>query len=147
MVRNNQGLTDTYNRFHDADERHPDILKLRELHTQMDRAVLDAYGWQDISTDCTFVLDYEDEEEEENSSGRQKKKPWRYRWPEEVHDEVLARLLELNQKRAEEERLAGTNSENKTKQKKGTKKTIKAQKIASTSPTIPDFPSTSGDTS
>ena len=147
MVRNNQGLTNTYNRFHEADERHPDILKLRELHTQMDRAVLDAYGWPDISTDCTFVLDYEDEEEEENSSGRQKKKPWRYRWPEDVHDEVLARLLELNQKRAEEERLAGTNSENKSKQKKGTKKTMKVQKTAATSPTIPDFPSTSGDTS
>ncbi|MGL4620093.1 hypothetical protein [Chroococcidiopsis sp.] len=29
MVRNNQGLTDTYNRFHDPDENHPDILKLR----------------------------------------------------------------------------------------------------------------------
>ena len=140
MIRNNQGLTDTYNRFHDPDERHPDILKLRELHTHMDRAVLNAYGWQDISTDCTFVLDYEDEE---NSSGRRKKKPWRCRWPEEVHDEVLARLLELNQKRAEEERLAGTNSENKTKQKKGSKKITKPQKTAATSFTIPDFPSIS----
>ena len=108
----------------------------------MDRAVLDAYGWTDISTDCEFILDYEDEEEEENSSGRQKKKPWRYRWSEEVHDEVLARLLELNQNRAEEERLAGTNSENKTKQKKGSRKTAKSQKTAAAYPTIPDFPST-----
>ena len=32
------------------------------------------------------------------------KKPWRLRWPEAVHDEVLARLLALNQQRAEEER-------------------------------------------
>jgi len=143
MVRNNQGLTDTCNRFHDPDERHSDILKLRELHAQMDRAVLDAYGWQDISTDCTFLLDYEDEEDAENSSGRQKKKPWRYRWSEEVHDEVLARLLKLNQKRAVEERLAGTNSENKTKQKKGTKKTTKLRNATVTSLTIPDFPSTS----
>lgn len=40
MVRNNQGLTDTYNRFHDPDENHSDILKLRQLHTACDRAVL-----------------------------------------------------------------------------------------------------------
>nr|WP_298907573.1 type IIL restriction-modification enzyme MmeI [uncultured Nostoc sp.] len=107
MVRNNQGLTDTYNRFHDPDEYDPEILKLRELHTAMDKAVLDAYGWSDISTDCDFILDYEEEEDTENSSGRQKKKPWRYRWREEIHDEVLARLLDLNQKRAEAEILGG----------------------------------------
>lgn len=142
MVRNNQGLTDTYNRFHNPDEHEPDFLQLRELHAQMDRAVLNAYGWTDISTNCEFILDYEDEEDE-NSSGRQKKKPWRYRWPEEVHDEVLARLLELNQKRAEEERLAGTNSETKIKHKKGTKKEKKSRKALAEPPTIPDFASTS----
>ena len=64
MVRNNEGLTKTYNRFHDPDERDPDILKLRELHAAMDRAVLDAYGWSDIPTDCEFLLDYEIDEEE-----------------------------------------------------------------------------------
>ena len=36
-----------------------------------------------------------------------RKKPWRYRWPDEVRDEVLARLLKLNAERAEEEKLAG----------------------------------------
>jgi hypothetical protein len=102
MVRHNEGLTATYNRFHDPDEINPDILKLRELHAQMDRAVLDAYGWTDIPTDCEFLLDYEDEDEEGTSK---RKKPWRYRWPEEVHDEVLARLLKLNQERAEAEKL------------------------------------------
>jgi hypothetical protein len=73
----------------------------------MDRAVLDAYGWTDISTDCVFRLDYEepeDEDAEETGKKRRKKKPWRLRWPEAVHDEVLARLLALNQERAEEER-------------------------------------------
>src|SRR5262249_12779868 len=44
MVRNDEGLTKTYNRFHDPDERSEDILRLRELHGGMDRAVLDAYG-------------------------------------------------------------------------------------------------------
>ena len=102
MVRHNQGLTATYNRFHDPDETNPDILKLRELHAECDRAVLDAYGWQDIPTDCEFRLDYEDEDPDGSSK---RKKPWRYRWSEEVHDEVLARLLKLNQERAEEEKL------------------------------------------
>ncbi len=127
MVRNNQGLTDTYNRFHDPDEYDPEILKLRELHTAMDKAVLDAYGWSDIPTDCDFILDYEEEEDTENSSGRQKKKPWRYRWREEIHDEVLARLLDLNQKRAEAEILGGKGAE-KSKTKGNTKKTRKAGK-------------------
>lgn len=99
MVRHDEGLTKTYNRFHDPDERDPDILKLRELHAAMDRAVLDAYGWTDIRTDCEFLLDYEIDEEEWGD----KKKPWRYRWPDEVRDEVLARLLELNAERHQEE--------------------------------------------
>ena len=30
----------------------------------MDRAVLDAYGWHDISTDCEFRLDYAIDEDE-----------------------------------------------------------------------------------
>lgn len=118
MVRNNQGLTDTYNRFHDPDERDSDILKLRELHAKMDRAVLDAYGWTDIPTACEFLLDYEEEEDESNS---RRKKPWRYRWPEEVHDEVLARLLDLNQKRHEAEILGGKHAETKAKSKKSRK--------------------------
>ncbi|MHC5916970.1 MAG: Eco57I restriction-modification methylase domain-containing protein, partial [Nostoc sp.] len=140
MVRNNQGLTDTYNRFHDPDERHPDILQLRLLHAQMDRAVLDAYGWTDISTDCTFLLDYEDEEDEENTSKRQKKKPWRYRWPEEIHDEVLARLLELNQQRAEAEILGGKAAD-KSKAK-ATKKANKSRgKEATNLIIIPGFSS------
>jgi hypothetical protein len=115
MVKNNEGLTKTYNRFHDPDELSPDILKLRELHDAMDRAVLDAYGWTDLKPTCEFLLDYEDEddenEEETGSTGRTRKKPWRYRWPDEFRDEVLARLLDLNQKRAELERLSGAAAE------------------------------------
>lgn len=104
MQRSHEGLTKTYGRFHDPDERDPDILKLRELHAAMDRAVLDAYGWHDIPTDFEFLLDYEIDEDEWSEK---KKKPWRYRWPDDVRDEVLARLLELNAERAREEALAG----------------------------------------
>ena len=109
MIRNDEGLTKTYNLFHDPEERSPDIERLRALHAAMDRAVLDAYGWTDIPTACEFRLDYEEDEDEPEPTGRrrQKKKPWRYRWPDLVRDEVLARLLKLNAERAQEEKLAG----------------------------------------
>ena len=103
MIRNDEGLTKTYNRFHDPYENDPAIAKLRELHAAMDRAVLDAYGWTDIPNDCAFLLDYEIDEEE--WGGR--KKPYRYRWPDDVRDEILARLLELNAERATVEPQAG----------------------------------------
>ena len=103
MVRNDEGLTKTYNRFHDPEERDPDILRLRELHADMDRAVLDAYGWDDVPTNCDFILDYEVEDEDPI----RRKKPYRYRWPDGVRDEVLARLIELNAERAAAEQRAG----------------------------------------
>ena len=105
MVRNDEGLTKTYNRFHDPDEQSPDIHKLRDLHAAMDRAVLDAYGWTDLQPTHDYILDYEDEEsdDEDSGRGRKRKKPWRYRWPDAFRDEVLARLLKLNQERAAEE--------------------------------------------
>ncbi len=128
MARNGQGLTDTYNRFHDPDERDAGILKLRELHAAMDRAVLDAYGWTDIKTECEFLLDYEIDEEEWGD----KKKPWRYRWPDEVKEEVLARLLELNAEHAKEEARSGAaNAEAEAaggKAKKPPKRGAKAKK-------------------
>src|SRR6266581_4514050 len=79
----------------------------------MDRAVLDSYGWTDLKPTCEFLLDYEEDEDEEEASGRRRKKPWRYRWPDDFRDEVLARLLELNKQRAEEERLAGISESGK----------------------------------
>ncbi len=104
MVRNDEGLTKTYNRFHDPYEDHPDIARLRDLHAALDRAVLDAYGWTDIPTDCEFLLDYEIDE----AAWGNRKKPYRYRWPDDVRDEVLARLLELNAERAAAEARVGS---------------------------------------
>jgi hypothetical protein len=136
MVKNNQGLTETYNRFHDPGESDPDIKQLRQLHGEMDAAILKAYGWQDISTDCDFLLDYEEEiEEEEGSNRRNRKKPYRYRWPDEVAEEVLARLLKLNEERYQEEELAGKAAAAKApKPKSGGKKKAKKDE-----PTIPGF--------
>jgi hypothetical protein len=138
MVRNNEGLTQTYNRFHDPNEFDPDILQLRQLHEEMDRAVLTAYGWNDLQPQCEFLLDYEDEEEDddESSTKRQRKKPYRYRWNETIHDEVLARLLDLNQKRYEQELLggkqAGKNGKRQKAKGKNTKNTLET-------PTLPGF--------
>ena len=50
MVANNEGLTSTYNRFHNPSETNPDLLELRRLHKEMDQAVLVAYGWSDVPT-------------------------------------------------------------------------------------------------
>lgn len=94
MLRNREGLTDTYNRFHDREESSPDIDHLRALHDAMDRAVLDAYGWTDLRPQCEFIR-VNDEEEE--------RPEWRYRWPETMHDEVFGRLLKLNGERARAE--------------------------------------------
>ena len=96
MVRNDEGLTKTYNRFHDPYENDPEIATLRELHAAMDRAVLDAYGWTDIPTDCEFLLDYEIDEEDVGQQEETVPLPLARR---HVRDEVLARLLELNAER------------------------------------------------
>ena len=53
----------------------------------------------------------------------QRKKPWRYRWPDDFRDEVLARLLELNEQRYKEE--SGVAAEPKSKKKSTKKKAAK----------------------
>jgi hypothetical protein len=153
MIANNEGLTSTYNRCHDPSETSPAHLQLRDLHTSMDQAVLQAYGWSDINTACGFGLDYLDTEDDaqlpdelqERIDGGslffddpndaldfqgqlratgavkpKKKLPWRYRWPDAVRDEVLARLLALNAERYEEEVRLGLHS-------KGGKQAAKAK--------------------
>jgi hypothetical protein len=114
MAMKQLGLTNIYNRFHDPTERDPEIFRLRAIHDEMDRTVLDAYGWTDIPTRCEFLLDYEEDEDDQTS---RRKKPWRYRWPDDVRDEVLARLLELNAKRAGQEALSGLTAAPKSRAK------------------------------
>jgi hypothetical protein len=148
MVKNNEGLTSTYNRFHDPSETSIGHLELRRLHNEMDQTVLAAYGWSDVPTACGFGLDYLDNEEdtqlpdelqERIDSGElffwdandaldfqgqlqaygaitgRRKLPWRYRWPDAVRDDVLARLLALNAKRYAEEVALGLHSKGSNK--------------------------------
>lgn len=100
MVENDQGMTKTYNRFHDPAERSPGILRLRELHAEMDRAVLAAYGWDDLAARAEPVFLDETTEDDHTYQGR-------LFWPSDFRDEVLARLLALNAERAQAEREAG----------------------------------------
>ncbi len=109
------GLTKTYNLFHkkeltteniqlpsaelkiSKEQAIEDIQKLRELHKQMDGAVLEAYGWTDINLKHDF---YEVEYLPENDRIR-------YTIHPDARKEILKRLLELNHKIHEEEVAAG----------------------------------------
>ena len=66
MVQTDEGLTKTYNRFHDPDERSPKIsFKLRKLYTRaMDRASSSRLWLVTASQpSAEFLLDYEIDEE------------------------------------------------------------------------------------
>jgi hypothetical protein len=82
MLRRWIGLTKTYNLFHDPACQDADIVRLRELHAEMDRAVLACYGWEDINLHHSFYP---------NDRGQ-----IRYTIAPEARREVLHRLLELN---------------------------------------------------
>ena len=55
---------------------------------------------------CQFLVDYQTDEATWGD-----RRLYRYRWSEEVHEEVLARLLDLNQKLYAEEVTAGLRAE------------------------------------
>jgi hypothetical protein len=99
MVRHHEGMTRTYNRFHDPAETADDIQRLRDLHAAMDRAVLEAYGWHDLAARAEPTFLDETNEDDHTYQGR-------LFWLSDFRDEVLARLLALNAERhAEEVRL------------------------------------------
>ena len=91
MLARQEGLTKTYNRFHNPEEHAEDIGTLRRLHVEMDHAVAAAYGWAELALDHGF---------------HQTKQGLRYTISEPARREVLGRLLSLNHARyAEEVRL------------------------------------------
>ncbi|GAA4468596.1 hypothetical protein [Novipirellula rosea] len=87
------------------------------------------FGSISVKNSGEVLLDYEEEESDADvgppAAGTRKKskkkKPWRLRWPDEFRDEVLARLLELNEQRHHEEWLGDSGQlleERKAKSKK-----------------------------
>ena len=45
MLSRSWGLTTTYNHIHEPADRDPAVVALRDLHSEIDHAVMDAYGW------------------------------------------------------------------------------------------------------
>jgi hypothetical protein len=131
MQDKNYGLTVLYNKFHNPEVDNAEIVELRRLHATLDRAVLNAYGWTDIQPNCEFIPEF-DGEGGEDYNGHVNGTKYRYRWPDEVHDEVLARLLELNRQRAEEESLAGAAADSAKPKKRAQKKSAKVSLPAPT---------------
>jgi len=99
MIAAGQGMTPTYNRFHRRGDTADDIAGLRERHHAIDRAVLRAYGWDDLADAAAPVFLGEDDEDDHRYRGR-------LFWPAAFRDAVLARLLRLNGERAMAEKLA-----------------------------------------
>lgn len=48
MIRRNIGLTDIYNLVHDESCQDSDIVELRRIHEEIDKATVEAYGWHDL---------------------------------------------------------------------------------------------------
>jgi hypothetical protein len=96
MLARQEGLTTTYNRFHNPEEDAKDIVRLRELHVEIDKAVASAYGWDDPSTGSGQVLEL-GHDFHETAQGV------RFTVSEAARREILSRLLKLNHERYEEE--------------------------------------------
>ncbi|MCB9591143.1 MAG: N-6 DNA methylase [Sandaracinaceae bacterium] len=105
MVDTDQGLTKTYNALKDSSNDEPRVVELRRLHEEMDRAVLDAYGWSDIE-----VPPFCPKTDADRAA------------LQEFEDEVIDRLYVLNAERAREEERLGLRS------KKGKKKAAAKQR-------------------
>ena len=82
------GLTATYNRVHLKTENDHRIQELRALHSSLDEAVCNSYGWKNVDLNYGF---YETDEG--------------VRWTigEAAQNEILDRLLELNYERHRQE--------------------------------------------
>ena len=102
MQARQEGLTKTYNRFHDRGEQSADIARLRALHVEMDQAVAAAYGWNDLDLGHGFHPTKQGE---------------RYTINESARRTVLDRLLALNHQRYAEEVAAGLHDKKKSKAK------------------------------
>jgi hypothetical protein len=107
MLTQQEGLTKTYNRFHDPAEMSADIAELRRLHVAMDQAVAAAYGWADLDLGHGFHTT---------------KQGLRYTISEAARRTMLDRLLALNHERYAEEVRQGLHD----KKAKGKGKKVKS---------------------
>ncbi|MEU1027744.1 DNA methyltransferase [Streptomyces mirabilis] len=98
MLARNMGLTATYNRAHSPDCDDEDIVELRRIHEEVDRATVEAYGWHDLldgsgqtpptdPTHETFPLDHGFHETDQGT---------RYTIGLLARTEIIDRLRQLN---------------------------------------------------
>jgi hypothetical protein len=92
MLDRQLGLTPLYNIVHEAGVRDPDVQRLRDLHVEIDHAVAEAYGWDDLPLDHGF---------------HPTRQGMRFTVSEPARAELLDRLLELNHRRHGEEEAQG----------------------------------------
>ncbi len=77
MVARNEGMTKTYNRFHDPAETAVDIERLRDLHAAMDHAVLESYGWNELA-DRAEPIFLDETNEDDHTYSPASLKVWRF---------------------------------------------------------------------
>ncbi len=88
MLRRQLGITDLYNLVNDPElpsASDPDVARLRDIHEQLDHAVMAAYGWDDVPLDHGFHT---------------YRKMTRWTVSPTARVEILDRLLEENHRRA-----------------------------------------------
>ncbi len=132
MLSRQEGLTKTYNRFHDPQEIAEDIVQLRALHKEMDEVVARTYRWDDLDLGHGF---------------HETKQGVKYTINEEARREVLGRLLKLNHERYAEEVAMGLHEKGVkkgkgkqatkgSKDRKGTDKNLDQQAISPAQETL-----------
>ncbi|MFE5401570.1 Eco57I restriction-modification methylase domain-containing protein [Streptomyces sp. NPDC056580] len=98
MLARDMGLTDTYNLVHDPDCQDEDIIELRCIHEEIDKATVEAYGWHDLldssgqtppvdPTYKTYPLDHDFHESDQGT---------RYTIGLLARTEIIDRLRQLN---------------------------------------------------
>ncbi len=89
------GLTKLYNRFHDDDVVDPSIVRLREMHREIDAAVMRAYGWDDLDLGHGY----------HQQSNLAESDRVRFTISDTACAEVLRRFAELNRQRYDGEQV------------------------------------------
>ncbi|MFE3495660.1 Eco57I restriction-modification methylase domain-containing protein [Streptomyces sp. NPDC059175] len=84
MLSRGWGMTTAYNKVRDSSVADPEVVALRALHTEIDHAVLAAYGWTDLDPKVGF---------------HETKIGVRWTMERDVKYEVIDRLRTLNQER------------------------------------------------
>ncbi|MFF4312938.1 Eco57I restriction-modification methylase domain-containing protein [Streptomyces sp. NPDC001507] len=98
MRARGMGLTDTYNLVHSPDCQDEDIVELRRVHEEIDKATVEAYGWYDLLDDSgknpptdptheSFPLDHGFHETDQGT---------RYTIGHFARTEIIDRLRQLN---------------------------------------------------